>query len=156
MLEGNSMTIDDLNRVEGRLGVKLPERYREFMLKYPQSLQETKLELSWIQEPISDRYFRNNAEAIISLNEDVRLPGTPWMEDDGPWPDRFFVIGDDQCGNYYAVDLDSDGHGIWFYDHDIGEFARQHDTLEEFEKCLVKEIEELNRELRHLRPRSLS
>jgi hypothetical protein len=141
------MTADDLDRLEGLLRIKLPDKYREFMLAYPAQLVDTKLNLSWTQEPISERFFRNRPQALVELNQVVRLPGTPWVDEDGPWPDRFFVIGDDQCGNYYAIDLESDGQEVWFYDHELGKFRVEQPSLQAFARQLIRETEEFNREI---------
>src|ERR1700730_12980334 len=98
------MTETDVNAVESALGVVLPDYYRRFVLEYPQPLMETKLDLGWVQEAPADRQLYNNRARLIELNKDVRLPGTPWVGEAGdPWPDRYFVIGDDQCSNYWCV-----------------------------------------------------
>jgi hypothetical protein len=86
---------------------------------------------------------------LVELNRDVRLPGTPWVGEAGdPWPDNYFVIGDDQCGNYWSVDLQTADSGVWFYDHEIGAFERHYNSLQEFGESLLKEIAEFNRERR--------
>jgi hypothetical protein len=140
------MTEADLASVEIQLGVTLPEHYRRFMLEYPQTLIDTKLDLGWIREAPADRQFYNNPARLVELNRDVRLPGTPWVGEAGdPWPDNFFVIGDDQCGNYWSVDLQTADPGVWFYDHEIGAFERQHESLQDFGESLLKEIAEFNR-----------
>ena len=49
------MPVIDAKLIEERLGVKLPPAYRRLLSDYPQRLHDTKLDLSWIQEPISER-----------------------------------------------------------------------------------------------------
>ncbi len=136
----------DIDRIETELAVTLPTHYRDFLASFPSTLIETKADLGWKQEAPADREFRNDPDEIVSLNRDVRSPGTPWTEDEGPWPDRYFVIGDDECGNYWVIDLDSDDEGVWFYDHELSRFERQHESLQAFQAALVKEINEWNSE----------
>ena len=114
------------------------------MQSYPPELEQTKLDLGWCQEAIADRYFRKAHGSIEQLNDDVRTPGVPWTEGDGPWPNHFFVIGDDQCGNYYAVEAREGGGQVFFYDHDLGTFALAHETLEAFGQHLIRETLDFN------------
>jgi hypothetical protein len=84
---------------------------------------------------------------LIELNLDVRLPGTPWVGEAGdPWPDNYLVIGDDQCGNYWCLEMQTTDSGVWFYDHEIGTFERQHDDLGAFGESLLRHIAESNRD----------
>ena len=136
----------DLAGIEKRLKVKLPPHYRRFMLSYPSVLIETRTDLGWCHESLSDRKLRINVDELIYFNEDVRKPGTPWTEDDGPWPERYFVVGDDQCGNYWVVDLTSAGREVLFYDHDFGKFQVVYKTVEAFAKDLVRSTKKWNRE----------
>jgi SMI1 / KNR4 family (SUKH-1) len=140
------MTEADVAALEGSLGVVLPDHYRRFLLNYPQPLIDTKLDLGWAQEAPADRQLANSGPRLIALNRDVRLPGTPWVGEAGePWPDNYFVIGDDQCGNYWCVDLRTADPGVWFYNHEVADFERQHGSLPEFAQALLAEIGEFNR-----------
>jgi hypothetical protein len=141
------MTEAELDTIETALAVRLPTHYRRFMLDYPHALIDTKLNLGWTQEAPADRKFYNSAAKLVEQNRDVRLPGTPWVGEAGdPWPDQYFVIGDDQCGNYWCVDLGTTDLGVWFYNHDVGEFERQHDSLGGFADQLLAEIAAFNAE----------
>jgi hypothetical protein len=102
--------------------------------------------LGWCHESLSDRKLRFNFDELIYYNEAVRKPGTPWTEDDGPWPEQYFVIGDDQCGNYWVIDLDSPHREVLFYDHDVGKFEIVHATVKEFADHLVRSTRKWNRE----------
>jgi hypothetical protein len=140
------MTEADVAALEGSLGVVLPDHYRRFLLNYPQPLIDIKLDLGWAQEAPADRQLSNSAARLIELNRDVRLPGTPWVGEAGdPWSDNYFVVGDDQCGNYWCVDLHAADPGVWFYNHEAGAFERQHGSLPEFGEALLAEIAEFNR-----------
>jgi hypothetical protein len=136
----------DLVRLEKRLKLRLPQAYRQFLLNYPSILIETKTDLGWCHESLSDRKLRFNIDELIYYNESVRAPGTPWMDDDGPWPDTYFVIGDDQCGNYWVIDVTSAGEAVYFYDHDSGRFQVEHKTIRAFADHLVRSTEKWNKE----------
>jgi hypothetical protein len=141
------MTEEDVRAIESRLGVTLPQEYSTFLLAYPQTLLDTTLDLGWKHEPPSERQFRNSPAAIIEYNEDARRDdGTPWTTDDGPWPHRWFIIGDDQCGNYWCVDLREEERGVWFYDHDTGEFTAQAPSLHAYAEWVLEEIRAFNEE----------
>ena len=34
-----------------------------------------------------------------------------------------FVIGDDECGNYWSIDTTTDTPGVWDYSHEVGEWT---------------------------------
>jgi hypothetical protein len=137
--------------MESELALTLPGHYRQFLLAYPQQLLDIKLNLGWVEEAPADRHLCNTSARLIELNREVRLPGTPWVgEAGGPWPDHYFVVGDDQCGNYWCVDLRTADAGVWFYNHELGQFERHYGSLEEFGASLVAEIAAFNRD-RHNR-----
>jgi hypothetical protein len=141
------MTAAEVAAVESALSVTLPGHYRWFLLAYPQPLLDNKRDLGWVHEAPAERQLYNSPSRLIELNRDVRLPGTPWVGEAGePWPDNYFVIGDDKCGNYWCVDLHADDPGVWFYDHDLGAFERLHGSLGEFGESLLVEIAEFNQE----------
>lgn len=136
----------DIARLEERLELTLPQFYREFLLNYPPVLFETKTNLRWCNESLADRQLRFSIDELIYYNESVRIPDTPWTEDEGPWPDRYFVIGDDQCGNYWVIDLLSSEESILFYDHDFGNFTVEHSTPEAFADHLIQKTRKWNKE----------
>jgi hypothetical protein len=120
------------------------QQRHKFLLTYPQALIDTKLDLGWMQEAPADRQLYNTPTRLIQLNQDVRAPGTPWVGESGAWPDQYFVIGDDQCGNYWCIDRQGLDPAIWFYDHEVGAFERHHDSLQQFAAYLLVYIAEFN------------
>jgi SMI1 / KNR4 family (SUKH-1) len=142
------MTDAEVSKIEQRLAIALPAVYRAFLLRYPPPLVSAKKDLGWLQEAPSERQLVNDAGQLIELNEDIRQPGTPWTADDGPWPARYLVIGDDQCGNYWCIDRHASGDRVWFYDHELGVFEQHFGTLEEFAADLLRDVESWNRERR--------
>ena len=57
-----------------------------------------------------------------------------------------FAIGNDQCGNYWCVDLTRTDPGIWFYDHDPGRFDLRYATIQAFADELLSDVGSWNRE----------
>ena len=139
------MSETDVVTIEAALGMRLPDHYRRFLLSYPPALMDNKRDLGWVREAPADRQLSNIAARLIHLNRDVRLPGTPWVGEAGdPWPNNFFVIGDDQCGNYWCVDLQTEDSDVWFYNHDLGAFEHEYGSLAEFGEQLLSDITEFN------------
>jgi hypothetical protein len=59
-------------------------------------------------------------DEVVHLNNHVRDdPTVPWLRDNGPWPEDWLVIGHDQCGNYWTLDLAAPVSPVLFYDHDF-------------------------------------
>jgi hypothetical protein len=138
------VTARTLAGLEKAFGLSLPKGYVRFVCRYPDDLLHTKTDLGWKQESPAERQLVNDVAKLQKLNALVRLPGTPWTEDDGPWPEHCFVIGDDECGNYWALDTREADSPVYFYDHDYGTFTRQHGSVEEFGRWLVQHIREWN------------
>jgi hypothetical protein len=72
------MTEAEIATAEAALEVTLPDHYRRFLLNYPQSLIDNKLDLGWIKEAPADRQLYKSPPRLIALNRHLRLPGTTW------------------------------------------------------------------------------
>jgi hypothetical protein len=114
------MTPDDLIRFAEQTGLCLPPEMAVLGAKPP-----------WLEGEL---------ERLIALNDDVRIPGTPWIGAEGaPWLDDHVVIGGDGCGNYWSI-LRPDKHppapgdyaAVWFLDHETGVMERQYDSVGAF------------------------
>jgi hypothetical protein len=139
------MSESEIANLEASLGFRLPDAYKSFVSNYPPELVTTEIDMSWKKEAPADREMRIDPVDILALNRNVRSPGTPWTEGEGPWPEQFFVIGDDECGNYWAIDLClSDPCPVYFYDHDFGKFSEEHHSLGAFAEHLVVHHNEWN------------
>ena len=142
-----TMSLPEVAELESSLGFSVPKAYQKFVVNYPAALVTTEIDLSWKKEAPADRQLRIDPIDVLALNRDVRCPGTPWTEDEGPWPEHFFVIGDDECGNYWALDQRrAESSAVYFYDHDYGKFTKEHDSLDGFAKHLVEYVEDWNKD----------
>jgi len=135
---------DDLNLLQVMLGVRLPEDYQKVLLAYPQWLSILRRDMGWKQESPADRELLNDPWQLLKDNHCVRMLRTPWTEDDGPWPDRYFVVGNNECGDYWTLNLSEPGSSIYFYDHEKGLFTKQFDTVDAFADWLAQDIKKWN------------
>jgi hypothetical protein len=129
------MTASDFENIEKALGFPLPEHYKRFMLNYPPELLQAK-PADW--DPITDWEFADNPRRIVQMNQYVRKQPPGHFVDDGPWPERFFVIGEEEGGNYYAIDRSGEDERVWMCHHEDGQLAPMFtQTLEEFSEWLI-------------------
>jgi hypothetical protein len=138
------MTKDQVSNLQRTFGLHLPLGYVAFILNYPERLKAIKTDLGWKQESPADRQLLSEYEPVKRVNELVRLPNTPWTKDDGPWPASYFVIGDDETGNYWCLDTNKTDDAVLFYDHERGTFDEQAKSVMEFAGWLVQEIRKWN------------
>jgi hypothetical protein len=111
----------DLTCVANALGIDLPERYCEFVKR----LAESPRVAAALGDAVS-----TDADVVIELNKNLwfAVPIAGLSE----WPDNYFVIGEDRCGNYYAVDAADPEEAVLFYDHDSDEVLRIANSLDDF------------------------
>ena len=116
--------IAQLNKLETRFYLWIPKSYRRFFKNYPKELESVFVDLTWKREYPYERELRRSYRDLLHLNIDVRDGQPIWTKQNGVWPDYWFVIGDDQCGNYWAIDTRPGRESICFYDHDFGTYKR--------------------------------
>jgi hypothetical protein len=56
------------------------------------------------------------------------------------------VIGDDQCGNYWCLDVSAAYNRVLFYNHELGAFEADSESLAEYVEKTIREVQEFNRE----------
>ncbi len=115
-----AMTLD-LEKISDALTIDLPDSYCEFIEELEQYAD-------------ASEYFDNaislDTNYIIELNEIIssatNIAGLDF------WPEEYFAIGDDGCGNYFTIDIDEEDSPVLFYDHEADEFKQIDDTLNDF------------------------
>ena len=84
------------------------------------------------------------------------------MEDGGHWPEKFFAIGENMCGDYWAINILDTRSLVWAYDHEIGKFIGAGNfsgsregplTLEQFTEEVLKQRAEFNKPVSTVPPR---
>src|SRR5262245_61779732 len=119
------MTQQDIDHIEGRLGVRLPSDYCTFMTSYPQ--------LSKAVAGIAQHEILSDARSIIRENERVRAGELPLRS----WPHDLFVIGDSGCGDYYCLDLSESVPAVVCWNHETGDFEETAPSLRAFLQQLI-------------------
>ncbi|TBW47475.1 hypothetical protein EZI54_22720 [Marinobacter halodurans] len=99
------MTNDEIRSIERSTGIKLPESYREILLNYPKELAGTEAE---------DFGLLNDPEAIAEENIEVRKNGYFGEK----WPERYFIIGQNGCGDYYVINHEKSEFSVGFACHE--------------------------------------
>lgn len=125
---GVIMKSEELNLIESKIGVMLPNCYKQALLNYPETLAGTEAE---------DFHFLTNADEIISENLEVRESGYFGEK----WPDRYFIIGHNGCGDYYVINHTNTEFSVGFADHDKMECNLFANNLGEFVEKLLREFE---------------
>ena len=112
------MRKSSIDKIEYELTVSLPEQYRRFLLNYPRALHQTEeLQGSGTSVPLSRHVCCSKASDLIRLNRTTRENVQIWTKKGRPgrWPKHMFVIGEDGCGNYYAINLQHKNVAIYFF-----------------------------------------
>ena len=127
------MNKQDIEQIEAELKLKLPSFYSDQMLDYPFK--------GWDCE---DWMLCNDPQEIIRQNNENRKGG--FFDTD--WPNHFFIIGFDGCGNYYFIDLETNKERVYFADHeshfdpsDPSKLEEIYESMDAYFAC-IKEVEE--------------
>lgn len=97
------MDENDIHMIHSELLVQLPKDYVDRMLNYPLAGTDNE---GW--------ELCDDAEIIVKHNKELRRLGFF----DIPWPDHFFVIGSDGCGNFYFLNLKESDCRVYFANHE--------------------------------------
>ncbi|MFG0457125.1 SMI1/KNR4 family protein [Shewanella mangrovisoli] len=122
------MNDSDIERIEKATGIKLPEGYTSVIKSYPKELLGTEAE---------DFGLLNNPESIIEENISVR-ENSFFGE---PWPDRYFIIGINGCGDYFVINHLKSDFSVGFADHEKMECNPYAENLESFIQSYVHETQ---------------
>ncbi len=125
---GVIMKSEELSLIESKIGGVLPNSYKQALLNYPETLIGTEAE---------DFHFLTNANEIISENLEVRENGYFGEK----WPDRYFIIGHNGCGDYYVINHTNTEFSVGLADHDKMECNLFAINLSEFVEKLLNDFE---------------
>lgn len=120
--------------------IKLPVRYLEFMQHFPAELDTTKRWVGDQGEAVSELHFLNSLDSLQELNRRIRTEGVEWSIQGESWPARFLAIGEDGCGNCFAIDTTSETDSVYFFDHAEGTMDPFASNLQEFAALLIEEF----------------
>ncbi|MBB3210745.1 hypothetical protein FHS27_006593 [Rhodopirellula rubra] len=111
------MTESDIASIEDETGLVLPAAYRNTLLNYPQPLIDAGDEHG--QGP-------ENYELYNNLKP-LRIANCYESEYDDHCPDSFFFIGDNGCGEAFAIDTSDDSCPVYVFSPHVGEFEGTED-----------------------------
>lgn len=103
------MTEDDLDTVDGQLGVRLPEEYRAILLAPPVGLRRL----------IERREVYDDVWQIVNVTLDCRLNGVG----DAAFPPDLVAIGDTGTGDVFYLDLSQEPAAVVEFEHERQRFT---------------------------------
>ena len=103
-----SLNRDQIEELARELGRELPSHYQEYLLNFPKEIANFKREFLTANELLTERYFRNSVESIIEVNKYFEVFEL----------DHLIAIGDDGCGNYYAIKERESDQNVYFINHE--------------------------------------
>ena len=121
------MTPGEVNKIEKELNIELPGHYKALVTDYPTELIDTEA---------PDFALLDSPQEIINENREVKENGYFGEE----WPERYFIIGHNGCGDYYVISLGTATFSVGFSDHEKMECNLFASSREEFVKKVLDEI----------------
>ena len=109
------MNQEEVDELEGKLDLTLPETYKQLVLNHPGFYRQHEL--------------CDHVDPLVYDNRDLRRKGFFGID----WPADYFVIGSDGTGNFYFITTAPfDGH-VYLADHDGGAGPDDLDAAKAFE-----------------------
>lgn len=128
-----------IDELEKKVGLILPQQYRTFLENYPQWLAQHKYSDDPKFGGPSDFELLSDLKQIAKLNRCWRKL---WAESDYaeiPFPKSYLLIGEDGCGNIFAIDTQSTGkETVLEFDHELMQWESCADSIGDFANKLVK------------------
>ena len=137
----DNTSLSDIKRLkdlEGFLGLKLPQDYRNFLLEHNgKKFLKNTFEISKGEYSVVHHVYRlsNDNDYFDLLNAYKNKRNTRFEENN-----NFLVIADDNVGNYVILSLDLSTFGeIYFYDNDTlgNNYTKLANSFEEFYSSLL-------------------
>ena len=122
------MSPEDISLIERSTGKTLPAHYVALVTDYPARLADTEA---------PDFALLDDPRQIIEYNLEVRRDGYFGEQ----WPEHYFIIGHNGCGDYYVILLGSTQFSVGFSDHEIMECHKFAGSAPEFVEKLLQEME---------------
>ena len=122
------MTVDDITAIQDALGFPLPQPYIAVVTNYPAALADTEAPGFGLLD---------DADSVIAANNEVRKNG--YFGE--PWPDHYFIIGENGCGDYYVITTNATEFSVGFVDHEAMECNHFASDLDGFTNKLLTEMD---------------
>jgi hypothetical protein len=136
------MTDSDLNSIQTRLNIALPDAYRELMRTRAEELRGFTYQLGDETRGWFDDLLYLDADEVVRVNLSERQSNTGTECAFPDWSKTFFLIGTNGGGDYYCLRLDGDPK-VWMIGSDCGdEPSEQYPTLMEYVEQQIEEFHE--------------
>jgi len=106
--EQECMSECNLKELKKHFKFELPKHYEIFLTNFPTKISSFKREYLTANELLTERYFRNTVESIKEVNKYFEAFEL----------DNLIAIGDDGCGNYYAIKSNTNDTNVYFINHE--------------------------------------
>ena len=106
--EQENMSDTDLMELKNHFNFELPKHFVDFLKNFPLKISSFKQEYLVANELLTERYFRNTVESLKEVNKYLEA-----FELNG-----LIAIGDDGCGNYYAIKSENNDTNVYFINHE--------------------------------------
>lgn len=123
------MTERDLGKIETELGHAVPDVYRQFMLTHAEELRKAAAAMP------GRAMIYLDADDVIRNNKFAREHADdvfPVGRKEEPLPESYFMIGDNEGGDYWFIKGESPASGIWFYECESHEISKAHKSLQDY------------------------
>ena len=113
------MTLEDVQKIENELGIRIPQHYLEAHKLFPELIEECNAD-GVIEENVAAYDFIRNSEYLLHENQRIRTYKSKlWKKGDNDhWPKNWLVIGVDPGGNFWYIDGESSSESVGFVCHD--------------------------------------
>jgi hypothetical protein len=139
-----------LSSLESEFKIALPPEYRRFMESYPTELAGALYSNNPKMGGPCNFELQIDLQRVVDLNHEIR---DLWPESDyadTPFPESYFLIGDDGGGNVFAIDTAKSADCVVFeFDHEVGNWNTRANSIQEFAEQLLgyaKQLRELSEE----------
>jgi hypothetical protein len=135
-----------LPALEREFKIALPEAYRQILENYPADLSAAQYSDNPKMGGPSNFELHSDLQRIGELNLELRKLWPDSDFADTPFPDSYFLIGEDGGGNYFAVDTaKSKESPVYEFDHEESVWNRRAKSLREFADQLIKFAEKVRK-----------
>jgi hypothetical protein len=136
------MTSADTSAIESALQLKLPARFKEFMVEHAAKLKRARSTL------VGQVVLETSPAAIVKLNKQLRRDGIETGDADGeakpaPWPAEYLALSDNGAGDHLCIRTTETSGALHEFDGEEGRFSRAFRSLDAYLADVNKRLAKL-------------